>query len=51
MFGATNHAVGERQKDEIKRQFCKKNGIRELEISYLDFSNIEKILEEEIVNG
>ena len=40
-----------KEKDEIKRQFCKKNGIRELEISYLDFSNIEKILEEEIDNG
>lgn len=39
-------AFNERQiHDERKREFCKLHNIHELEISYVDFSNIEKILD------
>jgi len=32
--------------DSIKKEYCKKNNIKFLSISYLDFKNIEKILED-----
>jgi DNA-directed RNA polymerase subunit RPC12/RpoP len=34
--------------DQIKRDYCRNNNIKEIEISYKDFSNIEKILTESI---
>lgn len=34
--------------DNIKRDYCRKNGIKEIEIKYDDFNNIEKILMENI---
>lgn len=44
-FGKTIEEFIEQQKrDQIKRDFCKKNGIREIEISYLQ--DVNKILEE-----
>lgn len=44
-FGKTIEEFLEQQKrDQIKRVFCKKNNIQEIEISYLQ--NVEKVLEE-----
>ena len=44
-FGKTIEEFLEQQKrDQIKRDFCKKNNIQEIEISYLQ--NVEKVLEE-----
>ena len=37
---------GQQKRDQIKRDFCKENKIILLEIKYLDFNNIESILEE-----
>jgi hypothetical protein len=36
------------RRDKIKTDFCKKNGIHLLRISYKDFKNIESILEKKI---
>jgi len=36
--------VSLKKRDNIKKKFCRNNGIYLLEISYLDFNNIEKIL-------
>lgn len=38
------------QYDQKKRDYCKKHNYKLLEISYKDFSNIEKILEKEIIH-
>lgn len=35
--------------DQIKRDYCKNNNIKEIEIGYKDFDNIEGILEESII--
>ena len=43
-FGGDDAFEDRKNKDKIKSGFCKKNKIRLLEISYLDFKNIEKIL-------
>jgi hypothetical protein len=33
--------------DDIKRKFCKEKNIKEIEISFKDFENIETILKKE----
>lgn len=43
-FGGKRGFKKQQKRDQIKRDFCKKEGIRLLEISYKDFDNIEKIL-------
>lgn len=37
-----------KKRDNIKREFCKKNNIKLLEISYLDFNEINNILERQL---
>jgi hypothetical protein len=45
-FGGEEGFIKRQYHDQIKRDYCKNNNIRLLEISYLDYKNIEKILEE-----
>lgn len=48
-FGGEEQLKDQQNKDQIKRDFCEENDIILFEISYLDFNNIEKILEEAII--
>lgn len=43
-FGGKEHLDKVKIRDEIKRNYCKNNGINLLEISYIDFNHIEEIL-------
>lgn len=45
-FGGEVSFKENQKRDQIKRDWCYNNNIREIEISYKDISNIEKILEE-----
>jgi hypothetical protein len=45
-FGGEKEFLKRQYHDQIKRDYCKNNNIRLLEISYLDYKNIENILEE-----
>jgi hypothetical protein len=40
-----------KERDEIKRQYCKENSIRLLEIKYTDYNNIEQILKKEVLEN
>lgn len=48
IFGGEKRFFDRLRNDSIKRKFCKKEKIELLEISYLDFDNIEKILSKQI---
>lgn len=48
-FGGINAFKEQQIKDKIKKEYCKKNNIQLLEISYWDFDYIECILEENIL--
>jgi hypothetical protein len=37
-------------RDEIKRDYCKKNNYKLIEISYLDYENIEKIIHKALID-
>lgn len=43
-FGGEKSFENQQKNDELKRIYAKKNSIELLEISYLDFNNIEQIL-------
>jgi hypothetical protein len=43
-FGGEEQLILQQRHDQIKRDYCKNNNIKLIEISYLDFKNIEKIL-------
>lgn len=45
IFGGENRFNGQIIRDNIKREYCRKNRIILVEISYLDFKNIDKILD------
>lgn len=47
-FGGEKVFALQQKKDNVKRQYCKDNGIKLIEISYLDFDNIENILYTEL---
>ena len=40
-----------KRRDNLKNKYCKKNNIRLLRISYKDFNNIERILNEELLQS
>lgn len=46
---AYNNLIEVQKNDSIKKEWCKKNNIELIEISYLDKCNIEKILKEKCV--
>jgi hypothetical protein len=49
-FHKTKEEFDEQQKrDQIKREYCKQNNIKLIEIPYWDFKNIEKILDKELL--
>ena len=43
-FGGQEKFDKSKIRDDIKRNFCKENNVKLLEISYLDFDNIEEIM-------
>ena len=43
-FGGEKSFKNQQKNDELKRMYAKKNSIELLEISYIDFNNIEQIL-------
>jgi rubrerythrin len=47
-FGGIDKLIELRNNDSIKRDWCNKNGIKLLEIQYVDFENINNILESEL---
>jgi hypothetical protein len=49
-FDNFNHYSFEKRilHDQIKRDFCNSHGIKEFEISYKDYNNIDKILRKEL---
>ena len=49
-FGGEDAFIQSKMRDEIKINYCKENCIELLTIPYWDFDNIEKILEQELVN-
>ena len=48
-FGGGNHFDSQNKHDEIKRIFCLSNNIKFIEISYLNFNDLEQILEKELI--
>lgn len=49
-FGGFSGLCSLQKRDNIKREYCKSNGVRLLEIPYWDYGRIETILEEVIHN-
>jgi hypothetical protein len=47
-FGGDKAFEGNQLRDQIKRDYCKENNIRLLEIPHWEFKNIETILEKEL---
>lgn len=47
-FGGKHGFAERREHDKRKREYCKNNGIKEIEISYNDFNRIGEILEEQL---
>jgi hypothetical protein len=47
-FGGEEQLILQQKHDQIKRDYCKNNNIKLIEISYLDFKNIEQILTKEL---
>jgi very-short-patch-repair endonuclease len=53
-FGGVSHDIAEKNyklnkiRDDIKNEYCEKNNIRLLRISYIEFKNIEQILINEL---
>lgn len=47
-FGGEEGFIQNQQRDEQKRQYCKDNDIKLIEIPYWDFNSIEKILTREL---
>ena len=50
-FGGNDWLIEQQKRDSIKRLYCQNNGIDLIEISYLDFDNIEDIIKEKIIKG
>jgi hypothetical protein len=48
-FNKVRSFESQKNYDQIKRNYCRNNNIKLIEISYLDYKNIENILEMEIV--
>lgn len=48
-FGGKKTFESRKRRDKIKRDFCKKEGIKLIEIPYWEFDNIEKILKKELL--
>jgi hypothetical protein len=48
-FGGIKKFKYQQKNDQIKRDYCQKNGINLLEISYKDFNRIEEILKENLI--
>jgi hypothetical protein len=47
-FGGKDQFKTQQKLDKIKRDYCKNNNIKLLEIPYWDFNNIEQILLKEL---
>lgn len=47
-FGGDEKFEDRKRKDKIKREYCKNNNIKLIEIPYWDFNNIEQILTQEL---
>ena len=47
-FGGQKAFQSQQQKDEIKNKYCQDNKIKLIRISYMDYDNIEKILNKEL---
>lgn len=47
-FGGMKQFKEQQKKDQIKKNYCKNNNIKLIEIPYWDFNNIEEILTKEL---
>lgn len=47
-FGGEERFKIQQKRDKIKKEYCKKNNIKLLEIPYTEYDNIEKILKKEL---
>lgn len=50
-FGGEENFEKQKKRDQIKRDFCKENNIKEIEISYLNFDDIENVLQAELFDN
>lgn len=48
-FGGQEKFIKQQQRDNFIRQYCNNNQIKLIEISYLNYDNIDKILEQEVL--
>jgi hypothetical protein len=48
IFGGEEQLIEVKKRDKIKKEYCLNNNVSFIEINYLDFDNIENILEKEL---